>query len=145
LPRLLAEQGSGLGGRVAGSVDPFTAVVQGAALYAGSEPVERAAPPVFVAGQEVVPEPQAEALEEIPVAVAEAPVVAEVAAVVAAEAPVVEEAPEVVAETAPVVEETPSVVADEAPVVAEVAAVVAAEAPVVEEAARSRGGNGAGR
>ena len=125
--RLLAEQGSGLGGRVAGSVDPFTAVVQGAALYAGSEPVERAAPPVFVAGQEVVPEPQAEALEEIPVAVAEAPVVAEVAAVVAAEAPVVEEAPEVVAETAPVVEETPSVLADESPTVSE-----PVEPPVVD-------------
>ena len=59
--RLLAEQGGGLGKRVASSVDPFTAVVQGAALYAGSEPVERVAPPVFVAGQEVVPEPEAEA------------------------------------------------------------------------------------
>ena len=155
--RLLAEQGGGLGKRIASSVDPFTAVVQGAALYAGNEPVERVAPPVFVAGREVTPEPEAEIPEETVAAelvateeVAEEAEVeaevepAEVAEVAAEEAEVVAEAePEVaeaaaVEERAEVAEEQPEVVvevaAEEAEVEAEVEPEVA-EAAAVEEPA----------
>ena len=167
--RLLTEQGGGLGRRVASSVDPFTVVVQGAALYAGGEPVERAAPPVFVGGREVASELEAEVVEETPVA---EPVVTEevaaeepAAAVEEVEAPAEEVAvePAAEAEEAPVAEEAPEEAAAlqklpevEAPLLAEpvssslptslnpAAAVEEVEAPAeevaVEPAAEAEGG-----
>ena len=52
------------GDALAAGIDPLTVIARGAALYASREPVFRPRPPVFVEGEEAVPQPLPLAAEE---------------------------------------------------------------------------------